>query len=120
MAISEHQKPTSEDVRIKGIFKYDNIDFWLVSGNRVHSTFNKSWKNDKKEGEFIGGHHYVFDFIPDNEIWISDLDKETGCTMVHEYIERLLMKENGLKYGESHRVATAMEDMYKSMGYKCE
>ena len=120
MTIDGHSEPTDEDVKIKKIFTFDNIDFWLVSGNKVHSMFNPNWKNDKKEGEFIGGHHYVFGFIPENEVWISDLDKEIGCTMVHEYIERLLMKENGLKYGESHRVATAMEDMYKNMGYKCE
>lgn len=107
-------------VRIKRLFEFDSIMFWLVSGNIVHDTFDQRWKNTSNDGEYIGGHHYVFKFIPENEVWISDLDKETGCTMVHEYIERLLMKEHGLNYEDAHNVATAMEDMYKSIGYRCE
>lgn len=84
--------------RIKKLLEFDNVDFWLVSGNIVHKEFDQRWRNISNQGEFIGGHHYAFEFIPENEIWISDLDKDTDCTMIHEYVERLLMMENHLSY----------------------
>ena len=116
----ETNGPTEPAARMKKLLEFDNIDFWLVSGNIVHKEFDQSWKNSSNEGEFMGGHHYVFGFIPENEIWVSNLDKETDCTMVHEYVERLLMKENHLSYEKSHRVATATEGIYRGVGHKCE
>lgn len=113
--------------RIKKLLEFDEIDFWLVSGNFwlvsgnvVHKEYDKSWKNISNRGEFIGGHHYVFNYIQENEVWISDLDKDNNCTIVHEYVERLLMKENHLSYEEAHRVALATEGIYMGIGHKCE
>lgn len=58
----------SENHKIKKIFEFDKVDFWLVSGDRVHSMFDPNWKNDIGEGEFIGGHHYVFRYIPESQL----------------------------------------------------
>lgn len=107
-------------LRIKKLLEFDNIDFWFVSGDVVHEEFDKEWKNKSNRGEFIGGHHYVFKYIPENEIWVSNLDKGTDCTMIHEYVERLLMKENRLSYEDAHKVALATEGMYMDIGNKCE
>lgn len=45
-----------------------------------------------------GGHGYRYDYIPKDEIWIdsseSKIDNE--CCMVHEFVERLVMKELGV------------------------
>ncbi len=98
--------------KIRKIYTFDNIEFWLVSGNIVHNIFDPNWKNDTGKGEFIGGHHYVFKYIPENEIWISNLDKETYSTAVHEYTERIIMKEQKLNYEDAHIIATNVENMY--------
>jgi len=105
-----------EEHKIKKIFEFDKIEFWLVSGDRVHSMLDSNWKNDLGEGEFIGGHRCVFKYIPENEVWISDLDKEIYSTATHEYIERLLMKEHEFNYAEAHNIALKVEDMHKKLG----
>lgn len=117
MTANGHMEPM---VKMRKLLEFDNIDFWLVSGDMVHEKFDKEWKNKSNRGEFVGGHHYVFKYIPENEIWINDLDKETNCIMLHEYVERLLMKENHLSYEKAHIVATATEGMYMGIGHKCE
>ncbi len=107
-------------LRIRKLLEFDNIDFWLVSGDVVHKEFDQNWKSLSSLGEFVGGHHYVFKFIPEKEIWISDLDKETNCTIVHGYVEMLLMRESHLSYEDAHNVAKATEGIYVGIGHKCE
>jgi predicted phosphodiesterase len=37
-------------LRIKKLLEFDNIDFWLVSGDIVHTEFDKEWKNKSNRG----------------------------------------------------------------------
>lgn len=62
--------------------------------------------------EFLaGGHWYVYDFIPEDEIWLDDrMSKdEVIYTLIHELYERLVMKTNKLPYEEAHNLANVVE-----------
>lgn len=104
-----------KNVRIDKLLEFDDITFSLVSGDMVHNAFDPRWKNDKAEGEFIGGHHYVFEFIPKNEVWISNLDNEPNSTMVHEYTEMLLMRDERLNYEGAHTIALKVESLLRNI-----
>jgi hypothetical protein len=54
------------------------VSVWIVNGRFVRSIFDI---------EFIGGgHEYIYDFIPENEIWIDDMiiESERGYILIHE------------------------------------
>ncbi len=63
---------------------------------------------------FIAGHHYVFDYIDINEIWISDQvpEEDRDKVILHEYIERGLMAQN-YSYAKAHRAALKAEGLGK-------
>lgn len=58
----------------------------------------------------LGGHHYVYPYIPKNEIWIDDLNypDDQEFTIIHELHERNLMKK-GIDYASAHDYALAEE-----------
>jgi hypothetical protein len=62
-----------------------NISIWIVKGNLVRSLFNVDFNQ--------GGHHQVYPFIPEQEIWIDDeiYKKERPFVLIHELHERKLM-----------------------------
>ena len=58
-----------------------------------------------------GGHHYRYDWIPENEIWIEDILARVDqvCTGCHEVHERYLMKHQGWNYNRAHEDACKRE-----------
>lgn len=80
-----------------------DVKVWNVSGQRVRDLY----KTDFIEG----GHHYVYPWIPESEIWIDDFTdkKEKPQILVHEFIERKLMKEKHLSYNKAHLIAAREE-----------
>ena len=66
------------------------VNVWLVDGNLVRSYY----KTDYTEG----GHGYVYPWVPKPEIWIEDGadHREVPYIVCHEYIERRLMRDEGL------------------------
>ena len=93
----------NKEPRLERLFKTDAMQVWLVNGEIVRGRYNQ---------RFIqGGHHLVYDFIPDNEIWVDDtLDPdEYKPVMVHEATEHRLMVEEGAEYAEAHGAATIAE-----------
>lgn len=60
-----------------------------------------------------GGHHFVYDFVPLNEVWIDDdlLSEERDFVILHELHERYLMS-TGMDYPHAHRSSSIIE-------YKC-
>ncbi|MFA6397345.1 MAG: hypothetical protein WDK96_00670 [Candidatus Paceibacterota bacterium] len=58
----------------------------------------------------MGGHHYVYKYIPQNEIWLDNClgEKDKFFTLVHEQHERDLMKK-GMIYDSAHDFASAKE-----------
>jgi hypothetical protein len=70
-----------------------------------------------------GGHHYVYDYIPEEQIWIdySEAKKDSKCIKIHEFVERLVMKEMNVPYDEAHSdfanvVEQAFRDAMKKKG----
>lgn len=100
---------SEQNVRLEKLLDFDEIEFWKVSSDKVAELYDPKWKHNDENGKWIGGHHYVFEYVPKNEIWISDQDTEPKKTMVHEYIEMKLMKEKGMSYAEAHQIASAAE-----------
>lgn len=78
------------------------LKVWLVDGTRIRDTISI---------EFIGGgHHYVYPWIPENEVWIevSVPDADRDSFLVHELHERALMIR-GMEYELAHEMANQLE-----------
>ena len=87
---------------IQATEKKEKMIIQYVDGSRVRQHL---------DAEFIfGGHEYVYDYIPHNEIWIDNLQnqKEIPHTLLHEMIEYTHMKA-GMNYDAAHDIATAFE-----------
>jgi len=68
-----------------------NLKIWIIKGEVVRALFNVDFNQ--------GGHHKVYHFIPENEVWIDDsiYYKEIPFVLIHELHERRLMIK-GWKY----------------------
>ncbi len=89
------------------------VHVWLVDGNLVRSYY----KTDYTEG----GHGYVYLWVPRPEIWIEDgVDhREVPYILCHEYLERRLMRDAGMKYDPAHEVCSKVEfDLRKDQPVK--
>jgi hypothetical protein len=74
-----------------------------VDGGEVRDTINN---------DFVGGgHSEVFPEIPANEIWVEKTfdEDDQKKIVLHEVVERSLMKQDGLSYDEAHEIASRME-----------
>ncbi len=89
---------------------WDNIVVKLVDGASI--------RNNKNVEFTMGGHHYIYDFIPENEIWIDqDMQEEDIiATSIHEFTERAIMKYNYIDYDDAHDVASAAEKVIRKAG----
>ena len=79
------------------------IDVWLVDGNMIRSLY----KTDYTEG----GHGYVYQWCPKDEIWIEE-DTQRGeipFLVAHEYLELRLMRDEKLEYDEAHEICSKVE-----------
>ena len=58
-----------------------------------------------------GGHGYVYEWIPKDEIWIDNKikSKEIPVIILHEFTERTLMKYKNIPYGRAHIAASKVE-----------
>jgi hypothetical protein len=85
----------------------DGVTIHIVRGEQVRDTHDP---------HFIeGGHGYVYDYVPKNEIWIDDtLDPdEITPVYLHEFSERHLMKSKGMSYDDAHERAIEIEYHYR-------
>ncbi len=98
-------------VKVRKIADKDGVEIWMVSGDKVAARYSKDWKHSGSDGvhDYIGGHHFVFDYIPENEVWVSDLDERPEKTALHELVERKAMKEEGMTYADAHIKALRAE-----------
>lgn len=88
--------------------------FTLPDGVLVSLT-NGSILRNTVDVDFVGGgHHYVYSYIPENEIWLENLaPSEQRFILVHEIVERLIMKYRKWDYDESHATANFVEAMFR-------
>jgi hypothetical protein len=81
----------------------NDITVWIIDGELARDLY----KTDYVEG----GHGYVYDWIPKDEIWIEkDLEEdEIPYVLHHEYVELKLMKDKDMDYDKAHDIAAKKE-----------
>jgi hypothetical protein len=82
------------------------VSIWIVDGRLVRSVFDIDFTE--------GGHDYVYEFVPENEVWIdNDLEElERPYVLLHELHERNLMAK-GWTYSNAHEDASKLEYYYR-------
>ena len=78
------------------------VTVWVVNGRLVRSVFDVDFTE--------GGHDHVYEFVPQNEVWIdNDLEEaERPYVLLHELHERNLMAK-GLDYDHAHEDSSKLE-----------
>jgi hypothetical protein len=73
-----------------------------VNGRLVRSVFDIDYTE--------GGHDYVYEFVPANEVWIDDAveEPERPFVLLHELHERNLMAK-GWPYSKAHADSSRIE-----------
>ena len=95
--------PDGHDVHDRLWKKLDSgLAVWIVNGRLVRSVFDIDFT--------AGGHDYVYEFVPENEVWIDDdiVETERGFVLLHELHERNLMAR-GWPYGKAHADSSRSE-----------
>lgn len=82
------------------------VSVWIVDGRLVRSVFDIDFTE--------GGHDHVYEFVPENEVWIdNDLEElERPYVLLHELHERNLMAK-GWNYTKAHEDASKIEYYYR-------
>jgi hypothetical protein len=80
----------------------NGVSIWIVNGRMVRSVFDIDYTE--------GGHDYVYEFVPENEVWIDDaiIQAERGYVLLHELHERNLMAK-GWPYNKAHLDSSRIE-----------
>jgi hypothetical protein len=78
------------------------VSVWIVNGRLVRSGFDDDYTE--------GGHDYVYEFVPKDEVWIdNDLEEvERPFVLFHELHERNLMA-HGSPYSKAHEESSSLE-----------
>jgi len=78
------------------------LKIWAVSGKTVRDSLDIDFTE--------GGHDYVYSYVPKDEVWIDNdiTEKERSFVILHELLERSLMKKN-YTYEDAHRKASEAE-----------
>jgi len=78
------------------------VGVWIVNGRLVRSVFDIDFTE--------GGHDYVYEFVPENEVWIDDAieEPERGYVLLHELHERNRMAK-GWSYDKAHAESSRLE-----------
>ena len=80
----------------------NGLTIWIVNGRLVRSVFDVDFT--------AGGHDHVYEFVPENEVWIDDdiEEEERGYVLLHELHERNRMA-NGWPYSKAHAESSELE-----------
>jgi len=95
--------PDAEKVHDRLWKKLGNgISVWIVNGRLVRSVFDIDFTE--------GGHDHVYEFVPDNEVWIDDdlEEQERPYVLLHELHERNRMAQ-GWTYNRAHAESSRLE-----------
>lgn len=96
------------------------VTFWLIDSVQL-SKYDPKWE-PYKMGRYLGSHHYGIgtDYIPENEIYISDVTtvQIREKIMIHEFVEREVMKRlleklnlsGRLAWEIGHKIAEMLQD----------
>lgn len=80
----------------------NGLTVWIVNGRLVRSVFDVDFT--------AGGHDHVYEFVPENEVWIDDdiEEEERPYVLLHELHERTRMA-NGWPYSKAHAESSELE-----------
>jgi len=95
--------PRGRDVHKRLWKKLENgVSAWIVNGHLVRSVFDIDFT--------AGGHDHVYEFVPENEVWIDDdiEEEERGYVLLHELHERNRMA-GGWPYSKAHAESSRLE-----------
>jgi len=86
-----------------GVINSEKIIVWIVDGRIVRDLFHCDFQD--------GGSDFSYKWIPNNEIWIENVirEKEIPCIILHEVVERFLMKHKQYSYTKAHDIASSVE-----------
>ena len=92
--------------------KEESVNIFIISGEFVRDLY----KTDYVEG----GHAYVYNWIPKDEIWIDKTVKkeEIPVIILHEFLERTLMKYKKFPYVRAHVAASKSEFEHRGIFIK--
>jgi hypothetical protein len=95
--------PRGQDVHEHLWKRMENgISVWIVNGRKVRSVFDIDFT--------AGGHDHVYEFVPENEVWIDNdiVEEERGYVLLHELHERNRMAK-GWPYSKAHAESSHLE-----------
>jgi hypothetical protein len=80
----------------------NGVSVWIVKGRLVRSVFDIDFTE--------GGHDYVYEFVPEKEVWIDNdiVELERGYILLHELHERNRMAK-GIPYNQAHAESSRLE-----------
>ncbi len=80
----------------------NGVSVWIVNGRLIRSCFDIDFTE--------GGHDYVYEFVPENEVWIDDdiEGSERSYVLLHELHERNRMA-GGWPYTKAHTESSKLE-----------
>lgn len=100
----KHPKEVPHIVYKKKLEEIDmgKIEVWLINGEAVRDAYFMDFTE--------GGHHFVYHFVPENEVWIDDdlVPSERPFVILHELHERYLMSQ-GMDYNHAHASSSSIE-----------
>jgi hypothetical protein len=96
------KKPIPPELYRQKLISKPGLTVWRVSGELVRDLFFIDFTE--------GGHHYVYHFVPGDEVWIDDdvQPLERKFVILHELHERNLMSHKW-SYLRAHRSASHLE-----------
>ncbi len=116
------RKKFKENVPIKEVFEKAGVEYPEPKLRKILLREQEGLKIYLVDGEAVrrdhiefvsGGHGYVYDYIPKDEVWIDDNQKDKPndmeATIRHELFEIKKMRDEGLSYENAHELANAME-----------
>ena len=82
----------------------------LWDGTKIYIVDGFDLRHHHTEFE-LGGHGFVYDYIPKNEIWVEDMKnvEDRRKNLAHEIFEYTLMKYGKAGYETAHKCALSME-----------
>lgn len=95
---------------------YDDTKIYLVDGDYVRDNISINSKDQFVEG----GHGYVYDWVPKDEIWVEEmLNKEDQAKNgMHEIYEYTLMKYIKEEYNDAHEKTLVVENIIKKLSHE--
>ena len=95
-------KKIPRELYVQKLADIESPHIWIVRGELVRDLFFIDFTE--------GGHHFVYDFVPYNEVWLDNdlVPAEREYVLLHELHERCLMFK-GWTYEHAHNSSSYIE-----------